>query len=281
MALSENGGTSTGRNWDDPDDIAVATTQEVIDGKLPVVFVSRDSGCVDGMGGWQFLDGAPTDDRPPTCVAKEELLRLDPTLAEVTDLPVGWYAEREIKGGPWKRAPFPNEEEPAAADFDTPLSPEADKFLAEACAEYEAKREALEEGEWRLTSCAGWDLDDVNAVVTVRFEDGSEWQADAQFLGSYSVADKSWQWAWDSPDIGEHLSKDSLIVRESGERFGLRYLVMGGGCFSIPGPDTVQYFCAIGMKATDSMGVMEAGAEDMAGFIMLKNLRWTRSGTSL
>jgi hypothetical protein len=31
------------------------------------------------------------------------LLKMDPTLAEVTDLPVGWQASRTAPGNPWAR----------------------------------------------------------------------------------------------------------------------------------------------------------------------------------
>lgn len=157
---------------------------------------------------------------------------------------------------------------------DPPLSPEADALLAAACAEYDAKQGALTQGEWRLTSCSGWDFDADTGTVTVRFEDGSQWQADGQFLGTFNPDDSSFQWAWDSPDMSEHLTRDSRVVKEIGERYGIRYLTMGGGCFPLPGTEFVDYLCSIGLKATDSIGVMEAGAEGVVGFIMLKNPRW-------
>jgi hypothetical protein len=262
------------RAWDDPPDVGVTTTQEIIDGTLPVVFVTRDEG-VGGIGGWQFLDGRPLDERDPICIAKEELLKLDPTLAEVTDLPIGWYAEREQPGANWKRGQMQEAETTADQDSDPPLSPEADKFLGEATVEYEAKKQALEHGDWQLCSCAEWGFDMDAGVVSVRFEDGSEWQADGQLLGTFNPEDVSFQWAWDNPNITEHLTRDSRLVRALGERFGLQYLLMEGGCFPLPGPDFVAYLRAIALKATDSVGVMEADEEGMVGFIMLKNLRWT------
>ena len=70
-------------------------------------------------------------------------------------------------------------------DFDA-LSPEAYKFLAEACAEYDPKSDALLQGEWRLSSSASWGFDDSTGIVQVEFADGSQWQAAGQFLGSYS-----------------------------------------------------------------------------------------------
>jgi hypothetical protein len=64
-------------------------------------------------------------------------------------------------------------------------------------------------------------------------------------------------------------------VKTIGERFELQYLLMSGGAFPIPGPDFVASLSAIALKATDSIGVMEADEEGIVGLIMLKNPRWT------
>lgn len=247
-----------------PLDIAVVTTQDIADGKSPAIYATRDK------LGLQFLDADETEGRKPVAIAKADLLKLDPSVAEVADLPVGWYAWRNSADSPWERAPLPEQEEPQ----DEPLSPEADQFLAAACAEYDVKQETLEQSEWRLASCAEWGFDDTSGVVTVRFEDASEWQADGQFLGSFSPDDQTFQWAWDSPDMSEHLTRDSRLVKDIGERFGLRYLLMGGGCFPLPGTEFVDYLCRIALKATNSVGVMEAQADGMIGLIMLKNPKW-------
>src|SRR4051794_31778870 len=84
------GGPAPARAWDDPLDIAVTTVAEVANGERPVLIVVRDAGVGGGLGGWQMYDGQDLFGRSPVCVAKPELMALDPTLAEVTDLPVGW-----------------------------------------------------------------------------------------------------------------------------------------------------------------------------------------------
>lgn len=160
---------------------------------------------------------------------------------------------------------------------DQPLTPEADKFLADAGVEYEAKKAALEEGEWRLCSCAEWGFDMDAGIVSVKFEDGSEWQAGAQLLGTFNPEDETFQWAWDNPNISEHLARDSRLVQDIGRRFGLEYLLMEGGAFPIPSPEFVAYLCAISLKATDSTGVMEAEEDGVVGLILLKNPRWIQS----
>jgi hypothetical protein len=52
---------------------------------------------------WMFFaDVNPTVD-VQVSVTLEELLTLDASLKELSDLPAGWKATRDRKGGPWKR----------------------------------------------------------------------------------------------------------------------------------------------------------------------------------
>jgi hypothetical protein len=89
--------------WDDPVDIAALTLPEIAAGEQPVLVPTHDLGVGDGLGGWVFLGGQGTAGREPIAIAKVDLLKLNPSLAEVTDLPVGWQASREGPGKPWKR----------------------------------------------------------------------------------------------------------------------------------------------------------------------------------
>lgn len=86
-------------NWDDPRDPVAITVSDVVDGKSSIILVIHDP----GHGGWQFMDGRDVRDRIPTVIPKDELLRLDPSLAELKDLPVGWRARRESGNHPWLR----------------------------------------------------------------------------------------------------------------------------------------------------------------------------------
>jgi hypothetical protein len=72
-------------------------------GQKPVLLVVHDLGVGDGLGGWLFLDGDEIAGRNPKGIAKVDLLTMDPTLREVTDLPVGWQARREAPGKAWIR----------------------------------------------------------------------------------------------------------------------------------------------------------------------------------
>ena len=98
-----------GRPWPFKDDqfSDALTTIRVLEDEEPILLVSHDAD--DGM--WQVLCGTTNepDDGRLTCLGC--LLELDPTLAEIADLPRGWEAYRDVVGGEWHREPSPADEE--------------------------------------------------------------------------------------------------------------------------------------------------------------------------
>lgn len=81
--------------------VAVITLSHILDGASPILFVSHDA----EDGGWQFLDGAEPNEEAVRIVALHRILSLDPGIAEVADLPLGWSARRASAGGEWRRSP--------------------------------------------------------------------------------------------------------------------------------------------------------------------------------
>lgn len=156
-------------------------------------------------------------------------------------------------------------------NFDAPLSPEADKFLAEATAEFNVKQEALRR-DWRFGTAKQWGYDQVSGILKLDFEDGAQFQADGQILGSYSSHGRSWEWAWNNPHVEAAMARDSKMAREMGERLGISYLV--APMIPVPGEDFASYLAAIGVKATNSIGVYRGNAGPIDVFITLKNARW-------
>lgn len=80
--------------------LGVITTARVLAGS-PIVMVSHDA----NDGGWQFLCGTTNDPADGRIVHLEEIVAMDPTVAEVADLPLGWVAFRASVGGEWTREP--------------------------------------------------------------------------------------------------------------------------------------------------------------------------------
>jgi len=157
--------------------------------------------------------------------------------------------------------------------FSQPLSPEADKFLAQALEEYDQKEEALEQS-WHLSACAEYALNDETGLFHMKLKNGTAWEADAQILGSFNEADQTWQWAWGNPHCAEVWSRDSKVVQTVGERLDVWY-VHEIWDFPVPGPEYVAYLNAIGIKASESAGWYEVRDGSVVIFVMLKNLRWT------
>jgi hypothetical protein len=156
------------------------------------------------------------------------------------------------------------------ADFDAPLSPEADQFLAAATEEFNRKQKALQ-NTWNFGSAVQWGYDQLSGVLRLSFPDGSQFEAEGQCLGSYCPGDGTWEWAWDNPNVDGKVAKDSHKVRELGDRLQISYLRIG--TIPLPEPRMVSYLCAIGIKATNSIGVYQGEAGPIQVFIMLKRPR--------
>jgi hypothetical protein len=161
-------------------------------------------------------------------------------------------------------------------DINAPLSPEADKYLGDATAEFNAKQEALQR-DWRFGTAKQWRYDQYSAILKLEFDDGAEFAADGQILGSYMAARNSWEWAWNNPHVEEAVKRDSRLVKQLGERLDIEYLVTG----MVPAPTELfaSYLSAIGVKATDSIGAYRGKSGPVDIIITLKNPRWTKKAT--
>jgi len=85
--------------WSDPLDPVAITSASVASKAKPVLLVIHE----EGHGGWQFMDGGDVTGTKPYVIPKDELLKLDPALQEVTDLQVDWEAHRSSASSPWMR----------------------------------------------------------------------------------------------------------------------------------------------------------------------------------
>lgn len=87
-------------NWKfpDPPHTRVYLSKTVQNGAEPVTYVSHDA----DDGAWQFLGDSMTDSGGVLSCFHHPIDN-DPSLAELADLPLGWYAERSKPGEPWIR----------------------------------------------------------------------------------------------------------------------------------------------------------------------------------
>ena len=91
----------------DPENVAVFTLNRIVRGESPILRVMHD----EEDGGWQFLDNDEVAIEEASLVCLREIARLDPSILELADLPLGWVAERVGPGEPWQRAPAVTEED--------------------------------------------------------------------------------------------------------------------------------------------------------------------------
>ncbi|MCK5708515.1 MAG: hypothetical protein KAI43_12775 [Candidatus Aureabacteria bacterium] len=70
-----------------------------MEGKKTILYVSHDI----EDGAWQFLTGEIPKEEEARILLLEEIVELDPSVSELADLPMGWFAERQNKNEPWSR----------------------------------------------------------------------------------------------------------------------------------------------------------------------------------
>jgi hypothetical protein len=96
-------------NWKFPDDphVRVFLSESVHKGIEPVTYVSHDA----ADGAWQFLGDSMSDGGGPITACFHHPIDCDPSLAELSDLPLGWYAGRGRVGEPWTRKKHSRDDE--------------------------------------------------------------------------------------------------------------------------------------------------------------------------
>ena len=85
--------------FEDSPNVAVITLRQILEGSAPILHVTHD----EEDGGWQFLTGDPPDEADAKVVALSTIVRIDPSIVELADLPEGWVAVREATAAPWRR----------------------------------------------------------------------------------------------------------------------------------------------------------------------------------
>lgn len=88
--------------FDEPPNVAVFATAEILARTAPGLLVVHDG----EDGAWQFLDGDEVTEGRRRIVALRTALQVDPGLASLGDLPLGWFATRSSPAELWHRLPI-------------------------------------------------------------------------------------------------------------------------------------------------------------------------------
>jgi hypothetical protein len=100
--------TSSLSRWKFPDPPHTSSylSQTVHDKEEPVTYVSHDEN-----GDWQFLGDKMSEGGGPVLSCLHHPIDNDPSLEELHDLPLNWYATRKYPGAPWQRFEHPRAED--------------------------------------------------------------------------------------------------------------------------------------------------------------------------
>jgi hypothetical protein len=82
-----------------PKNLAVFTTKGIIHNGYPILYVYHD----EDDDGWQFHDGTLSRTEDAMVVSLHYIVRHDPSITFLADLPPGWQAERATISSPWHR----------------------------------------------------------------------------------------------------------------------------------------------------------------------------------
>lgn len=159
----------------------------------------------------------------------------------------------------------------AALDFDSPLTPTADKLLAEAVAEFDEKQHRLLIN-WRMGEYTRWEFDPEPSTLRFGFSDGRALRADAQLIGTFCVLNASFEWAWHNPRFPTNITRESFQVRRVGDKLGLAYLRKG--MVPIQNETFLSYLCSISAKVVDADGIFRGDGEDVHTVFAIRNLAW-------
>lgn len=149
------------------------------------------------------------------------------------------------------------------------LTPEQDAFFKSAIQEHNRNTESLMK-DWGFADATECGFDQSTGLFTMKLKDGSRVEASGQIYGSFSEADRSWEWAWNNPHIAEPLKKDSAIVHEYARRESLPHLYTGQ--MPVVDETMITYFVAIAEKLSGAQGMYPVRCGKIIVFIGLKSL---------
>jgi len=92
--------------FDQPPNCAVITVRPILFDDAAILHVTHDA----DDHGWQFLGLEDAEMEQATVCSLANIVRLDPSVLEIADLPPGWHAWRPSKSGVWQRAPRASDE---------------------------------------------------------------------------------------------------------------------------------------------------------------------------
>ncbi len=92
------------------------------------------------------------------------------------------------------------------------------KTLVDAGMEELRLKTAAHQQGWGLGKSARWDVDQSQGNLVFTFADGIVAACPVQIIGSFDTTTSEWLWAWANSSIAEALKRDSLKVKDYGQK---------------------------------------------------------------
>jgi hypothetical protein len=162
----------------------------------------------------------------------------------------------------------------APLDFDTPLTPAAEKLLAESVAEFDDKQQRMRD-DWLTDHYVQSEFKPEDGTLRLEFADGLWWRADAQLIGTFCASDSTFEWAWNNPRFPKTIARDSVRIRKEGDQLGLAYLRKG--MIPIKDETHLSFLCAVAAKVTSADGIFRGGGDEVHTFFTVRNRAWGRA----
>ncbi|MBX2812646.1 MAG: hypothetical protein KTR25_12590 [Myxococcales bacterium] len=239
--------------FSDPKDSSVLTTQEIVDGREPIRYVSHD---VDD-GAWQFHSGPDFDEESTCLITLGEMVQIDPTLVGLADLALGVSAWRESPSDPWARESM----------FPTDWM----ELVAEAVSYVQEVHENVKE-TFELSTYDQWDYFLDEGVFEWSVKDDVAVHAHVRVAGAFTESDQTWKWSWATgSELPDTVVEGMERVRKFGEHHQLRHLVEP--TWKTESFDAWQAACVAGLLM-NSEYVFRATVEDGYLFLLLDDLEF-------
>lgn len=233
------------------------TQRQILEEAAPILLVAHDV----SDGTWQFLDGGDVIMEDARVVGLGEIVKLDPSIAELSDLPLGFVAVREDRGAPWSRE----------SQFPTRWN----ELVREAQLATEELQDALHQ-DFRIGDWDRFHYDQPTARFTLSKNGKPRVIANARIVGSLSGQTRTWLWSWGNKSVAAKASEGMQWLREFGEQQKLKKLAQPHW----PADDVVaREVAAVACWLLEAEGIYRVPDSDGGGvFLVLDRVRWVKEG---
>lgn len=196
----------TRRSWN-PEEIVAFTIEDIISGKRPVLYVGRDV----SDGTWSVSSGGEVPADEIRVVSLADVMKIDASINELVDLPLGWYAERPTPEAPWVREPS--------------FATEWDEFVSEA-QEYTKDCQERLMSEFSLLEWERFEYDQETAELVFGNAGTPRPQVGMmiQIVGSWSAQANTWLWSWANDRILPSATQHVHLLKQFGEQYDFERL---------------------------------------------------------